>query len=264
MTKLIEFKNHQKEVLRGLIDGANSNIGAVLIHGFERTTIESKFKNIIDKLKGKINLFRFDFSGSGLSDGRFEDITTEKLSKELEKAISVFKKNFPKVKTIILISHSFGCCVALKFIAKKKEAIEKVVFLAPAFNQKELLKYWFAVSNNKKKKIIWNNYKRYFSKKDFDKEMKKPKRMAKAHFISNNYVLENEDTDYQILFKDLMGDFENILIAHGDSDDKVPLESNHALPKSVKVIKVEGGDHDLEKMDSVIQYLDKVSKFILR
>jgi len=264
MTQLIEFKNHRQEILRGLIDKANSKIGIILIHGFERTTIEGKFKNIVDKLRGWVNLFRFDFSGHGLSDGRFDDITVKKLSKELEKAVLIFKRHCPRVKTIILVSHSFGCCVVLKFMAgKKKSIINKVVFLAPAFNQKELLKFWFVVSKMKRKKIKWHNYGRYFSKKDFDKETKKPRIMTKSHFISSNYVLENENTDYQILLNDLMIDSQSILIVHGDSDDRVPFESNDNLPKDIEMIKVKKGDHDLEKVDSVVQYLDEVNQFII-
>ena len=262
MIELIEFKNHQKETLRGLINKADSKIGVVLIHGFERTTVESKFKNIINELKGKVNLFRFDFSGCGLSDGKFENITVEKLSKELEKAISVFKK-FSNSETIILVSHSFGCCVVLKFMAGKKKKIDKAVFLAPAFNQKELFKYWFVSSNKKERRVVWANFRRYFCQEDFRREMEKPRRMSKSHFVSNNYFLENENIDYQLLFKDLIKDLKNTLIVHGDSDDKVPHESNYNLPEDIGVIKVKGGDHELERMDSVVQYLDKIKKFIL-
>ncbi|MFH1610441.1 MAG: hypothetical protein ABIA91_00975, partial [Patescibacteria group bacterium] len=71
MTQLIEFKNSKNKTLRGILDKTSSPKGIVFVHGFERTTVERKFKIIIDKLKDKISLFRFDFSGCGLSDGDF-------------------------------------------------------------------------------------------------------------------------------------------------------------------------------------------------
>jgi len=49
MTQIIEFKN-----LRGLLDKTNSDKGIVFVHGFERTTIERKFKAMVDELKNKV------------------------------------------------------------------------------------------------------------------------------------------------------------------------------------------------------------------
>lgn len=266
MTKLIEFKNHKGEVLRGLLDTARSQTGVIFLHGFERTTIEPKFKNIVDKLKGKVNLFRFDFSGTGLSDGKFEDITAKKMAQELKKAIFVFKRGCKGLKQIIVIGHSFAGCVILEFIAKKHGTIDKAIFLAPPFNHKQVLKYLFTFSQYKKDtgtEITWENFKKYFSQKEYAKKFIKPKRMIKAHYVSNKYYLENKDKDYQDYFNDLDMDFKNILIVHGDKDAIVPIENNNRLPQDINVITIKGGDHDLQRPDMVKQYLNKVVTFIL-
>lgn len=257
MTQLVEFKNHRGEILRGLIDRAKSNHGIVFIHGFERTSIESKFKNIVDVLKGKANLFRFDFSGCGLSDGNFSNIACQKLTQELKKAIVIFKSRCPSIQHIIIVSYSFGCCVALRYVSAPNN-IYKCIFLAPAFNQKELLRYWFTISHNANKKIVWKNYSRYFIETLFYREMNKPKRLSKEHYISKQYFLENRDIDYQYLLNNLYLDPKKIIIVHGDSDDKVPIESNDKIPKGVRIIKVRGGDHDLQRMDMVHQYIGKI------
>lgn len=265
MLQIIEFKNHKEEVLRGLLNKADSDTGVIFIHGFERTSLEYKFKNIADKIKGKVSLFYFDFSGGLLSDGSFEDISAEKLSKELDSAIQVFKSHCPEVKNIVLVAHSFGCPVVLKYLAEKKDSTLKIVLLAPAFNQKELQRFWFASYVNSDKEITWDNFKGNFSEEEFEKMMKKPQRMSKAHYISNEYFLENKEIDYQNLFESFKINFEKMLVVHGDKDDKVPLESNDKFLgfKNLKQIKVKGGNHDLQRPDMVEQYLEEIIDFIL-
>lgn len=231
MTQLIEFKNHQGETLRGLIDKSISRKGVIFVHGFEGTTINKKFKVIVDELKGKINLFRFDFSGCGLSDGKFKDLTIKELKDELVIAIKNFKKYCPKIKETNLVAYSLGCCAALKFIIKNPGGIKKVVFFSPALNQKKLFEYWL-----KKKTLDQHRFKKYF--------------------------LENKNKDYQDLFKKSKIDFKNILIIHGDTDEDIPLKTNNRLPPEIKIIKVRGGDHKLQRPDMVKQYLLKTIRFL--
>lgn len=263
--KLIEFKNHKGEVLRGLLDQGKSKRGVIFLHGFERTTVEMKFKNLRDGLAGKANIFRFDFSGCGLSDGKFEDTSVEKMTKELEKAYAVFKKQGPQIKEFIVVGHSLSGCVALNFVAKHTPAISKMILFGPALNQKELLKYYFVRAKMLLQKIFidWNNFHSYFLVDEYEQDLQIKKRMRKSHFITNKYFLENKDKDYQDFISKLVLAPRNILIIQGNKDDKVPLESNNNLPKGIKFIKVMNGDHDLERPDMVKQYLAKTIKFIL-
>jgi len=264
--QLIEFKNHQGEVLRGLLDKSTSKRGVIFLHGFERTSVEIKFKNINDSLRGKINIFRFDFSGCGLSDGNFEDVTVEKMTQELEKAVYIFKKYAPQVRELVLVGHSIAGCVALNFVNLNFDTISKIVLLGPALNQRELLKYYFVRAKMWSQKILinWNNFRQYFVEKEFQQDLHIKKRMRKSHWISNLYFLENKESDYQKLFEALPLSTKDILIVHGDSDNKVPLESNNNLPKGLKFVKVLKGDHELERPDMVKQYLTKVIQFVLK
>ncbi|MEK7161004.1 MAG: alpha/beta hydrolase [Patescibacteria group bacterium] len=262
MTKLIEFKNQNKEVLRGLLDEAKSDLGVIFVHGFERTTVESKFKNIADAFREKVNTFRFDFSGCGLSDGKFEDLTTDKLTQELNLAVSALKSACPKIKKINFVAHSFGACVALKFVANNASLSGNLVFLGPAFNQKELLRYWFAGAQAKKEKaeISWQNFRNYFSEEKFQADLKIKERLTKEHKLFNDYFIENSTADFQEEFPKVKD--RKILIIHGDKDDKVSLESNDKLFFGIEIIKVVGGDHDLQKLNMVEQYLGKAVIFL--
>lgn len=266
MLKLTEFKNKKGEVLRGLIDKVASDKGIIFVHGFERTTIEAKFKNIVDNLKDKVNLFRFDFSGCGLSDGKFNDLTVGKLARDLSEAIKIFTEKCPDIEKINLVGHSLGCCVVLELLKENNQKFNKIVFLAPAFNQKELQRYWFVKSEAKKDnvEINWLNFKNYLSEEKFQENIKIKKRMTKGHEILNNYYRESEKKDYQDSLHSLDADYKNILVIHGEDDDNVPLESNNRLSNDIKIIKVADGDHDLQRPDMVKQYLQKAVDFLMK
>ncbi len=264
MAELIEFKNHNNEILRGIFDEADSDAVVIFVHGFERTTIERKFKNIVDKLKGKINLFRFDFSGCGLSDGQFEDLTVEKLKNEIGVAISLLKNKIKGLKYVDLVSHSLGCCAALKFIKENPGAIYKSVFFGPAFNQRKLLRFYFTKNKMSKSgiEITYDNFRDYLNENEFKQDINIKKRLTKEHYLLNDYFLENNEFDYQDLFAGLNFDLNNFLIIQGDKDDKAPIESNDRIPKEIKIIKVENGDHDFQRPDMVEQYINELLVFL--
>jgi pimeloyl-ACP methyl ester carboxylesterase len=260
--KLIEFKNHKKEILRALIDSANSDRGVLFVHGFERTTIEYKFKNIVDQLTGKVNLFRFDFAGCGMSDGDFTNFTVAEKVLELEAAIVAFKKVCPKLKKVTLVGHSIAGPIIVSLLQEKHALIDKVIWLGPAFNHRALLRYYFVRAWLKGKKVIdYSNYEKYFSNLAYTIFLKKKIVERKAHYMSMKYYHENMDIDYSDYLGSMMIPLEKILIVHGLKDEKVPLESC-VLPKVIQVIKVKGGDHELEEPTQVKQYLSKVIKFI--
>lgn len=93
-------------------------------------------------------------------------------------------------------------------------------------------------------------------KKKFREDIERENKMTKENYISSDYFKENIDKDYAKLFKNT----DNILLVHGDSDNKVPLESLN-IDFSNKII-VKKGDHDLERPDMMAQWLDGVIKFL--
>lgn len=261
--RLVTFKSHKKNTLRGLFSPAQSTKGVIFIHGLERNTSEYKFRNYWQSLEGQVNLFCFDFSGCGLSGGQFVDFTVEKSTEELALAIKKFQQLAPKMKSIGLVGHSIAGPITLNYLQESNHGLNKVVLLGPAFNQTELLKYFYVRAIFKgRKNINWSNYQQNFSAPAYKKFLAAKKHLRKAHYISNQYFQENVDLDYQDFFSGCQLAIKNIMLVQSKNDVKVPIQSNNRLPKEVKQIILTNADHDFERPDWVKQYLDKTIKFL--
>lgn len=259
-TKLVEFPNKTGDLVRGILLLNGNNARAVLMcGGFERsTTTEKKFKVTADELiKNDIISLRFDYTGCGLSDGDFSKTTTERMSNDLRNAVEFLAKE-TGVKNISVICHSLSACAIGSLL--KDINFEKIVLIAPALNQKDLLRYWFTVSAMEKQnpdiEVDWSNFKNYLDEKRFQEDCLRTDKMTKANYISSAYYLENKDKDYSNYFKNN----QNILHIQGDKDDKVPLESLSVKFKNEIIVK--GGDHDLERPDMFEQWVNSVADFI--
>ncbi len=261
-TKLIEFTNKTNDLLRGiLVQKDDSNKAVLMCGGFERsTTTEKKFKILADKfIERDIPSLRFDHTGCGLSDGNFSKITVGGMVDNLRNAVEFLKEEI-EIENISLVCHSLAACVAGEIL--KEENFEKIILLAPALNQKDLLRYWFAVSDAKKKnpgiEINWNNFKNYLDEARFQKDCVRTDKTTKVNYISPDYFSENKDKDYSSYFKNN----QNILHIHGNKDDKVPFESLN-ISFGNKVI-VKGGDHDIERPDMFGQWIDIAVDFVIK
>lgn len=259
-TKLVEFKNKTDDLLRGILVQKKFSKKAVLMcGGFERSaTTEKKFKVLADKLiERNISSLRFDYTGCGLSDGDFSKITVERMTNDLRNAIEFLKEEI-EIEKISIACHSLSAC-ALGGVLDEV-SFEKIVLLAPALNQKELLRYWFMVSVMKKQspdfEVNWENFKKYLNEKRFQEDCLRTNKMTKANYILFDYFLENKNKDYSFCFKNN----QNILHIHGDKDDKVPFENLNIKFKN-KII-VNGGDHDLERPDMFEQWASGAVDFI--
>lgn len=263
MARLIEFQNHKGELLRGILDEApDMDRAVVFVHGFERTSIESKFKRIVDAIRGSATLFRFDFSGGGLSDGLFEDLTVEKLSHELSSAVTALTQECPCIKVISFVGFSLGCCVIVRYLSMQERTAGKLVFFAPGFNQRKLLRYFFTRRQHKDIMITWDNFMDFFDEALFKQDAALSKRMMKEHYLLNDYFSENSEKDYQQDFLSLAVDQKNVCILQGADDDKVPPASNEILYRLYPPLLVQGGDHDLQRPDMVEQYHERVITFL--
>ena len=263
--KLIEFSNHKNQILRGLFSPARLSRGIIFIHGLERNTTEYKFRNFWQALEGRANLFRFDFSGCGLSEGAFDDFTIEKSTEELALAVAKFKSLAPAIKNLALVGHSIAGAIALNYTQEPKNGLDRMVLLGPAFNQGDLLKYYFVRSVYKgKKDITWSNFRPHFSAAGYKQFSSTKKHLRKAHYMSNQYFKENIELDYQDLFSGCQLDPKKILLIQSRGDVKVPVESNDKLPKSIKQIILSEADHDFECPDWVKEYLPQAIKFLMK
>jgi len=247
-------------VIRGLLSHGQVDYPdhlVFLVPGFERTVIEPKFKVIEQALRGKVNVFRFDFPGLGLSDGDFETFTIKKAADNLAEAVSGLL-DLVDFKRVSFVAHSLGACIVSQYLLDKDLAgLEKIVFLAPALNQKELFRLWFVSSAHPTKEIFWGNFHDFLDEDRFEESLKE-KREMKSHYLNPDYFLENKEKDFNALIKETPW-FDSIFIVHGDADEKVPIASNAKDPNII----VRDGDHDLEKPSMQKQWLDKTVAYLL-
>ncbi|MFA6963806.1 MAG: alpha/beta hydrolase [Patescibacteria group bacterium] len=260
MAKLLEFKNQDGELLRGIVDEANSDRAVIFLHGFEGSTVRMRFKNIVDRLKDQAVSFRLDFAGAGISDGDFSKITVAKMVGELNSAIMALKSNCTNIKNVSVVAHSLGACVALKFNQENPDTLGKLILLAPGLNQQKLLRYFFVQSELKDQKIEWSNYEHYLDEAAFQNNCRLDHQMRKEHYLDSGYLSENSEMDYQQFLQTAKP--ENILIIHGLSDEVVPMASNDKIPSNIRLLEVRDGNHDLARPDMVDQYLDEVIEFL--
>ncbi len=151
---------------------------------------------------------------------------------------------------------------AKNFIKNNSRTINKLILLAPALNQQKLHRYWFAQIQNKEKEITWQNYQENFSEELFQKDITRKSRFTKENEISKEYFMDNSKIDYQDYLK-YIKNFNNVLIIHGDRDDKVPPQSNDRLPQEIKILNIPSGNHDLSRPDMLAQWLKEVVKFLV-
>ncbi len=246
--------------IRGLLSRARPSSSehiVFFIPGFERTVIEPKFKILEQALRGKVNIFRFDFPGLGLSDGDFETFTIKKAADNLAEVVSSLL-DLVDFKRVSFVAHSLGACIVSQYLlGNNLSALKKIVFLAPALNQKELFRLWFVSVSYPAKEILWGNFRDFLDEDKFNESLKERKEM-KAHYLNPDYFLENKERDFNKLIKDTPW-FDKIFVVHGDADEKVPIASNAKDPNII----VKNGNHNLEKPSIQKQWPDKTVSYLL-
>jgi len=126
----VSLKNHLGETLSGSLhrSATAGSSGFVLGHCFtcsRHTRILIDLSNTMAELG--YTVLRFDFSGNGQSDGRFEESTYTKQIAEMSIAVDYLKEN--KVDHVFIGGHSMGAMVSL-FTAAKRNDIDGVIALA--------------------------------------------------------------------------------------------------------------------------------------
>lgn len=166
--KKVSFKNQFGEKLVGILHTPKNktNKGIVFCHGFKG----NKDRELITKLSKKLEAYyilRFDFSGNGESEGKFEDQSYSKYIEELKVGID-YVKNLG-IKELIVMGHSLGANIVV-LEQKKYNNINKIILLAPAFYRK-----FNKLSNIIIVDYIKTLFKKYQEKEVFDMATNKHK-----------------------------------------------------------------------------------------
>ena len=126
----VRFKNHLNETLSGTLHRPESagDVGFVLGHCFTCSRHTRILIDLGNTLAGLgVCVLRFDFSGNGQSEGRFEESTYSKQIREMRLAVDYMKQN--EADRVIIGGHSMGGMVSL-FTAARGNDIAGVIALA--------------------------------------------------------------------------------------------------------------------------------------
>jgi len=139
MERKVWFKNSENLKLVGIlhVPKHRKETGIIICHGFTG----SKDKNFIPELARSLErnnflVLRFDFSGNGESEGKFEERTYSKYVEDLNSAVNWLGG---RTKKICVIGHSMGGSVALIEYSMHRN-YDKIVLLAPAIATTEFTK----------------------------------------------------------------------------------------------------------------------------
>ncbi len=209
----------------------------VLLHGYTGDRIGEHFlfvKAARELARSGTAAFRFDFRGSGESEGDFKDISVESEISDALKALEVVR-GMPEIagKKVALLGHSLGGCVA-SCIAAQSEIVSLVLWAPTAFADYLVEKD----GETSKDPYIWlpANFREALEKNGYV-DMGGFRR-GKAFFESIRYY------DPLGAIREYSGP---VLLLHGSEDQTVSLINSQLLHESAGgrklLVVVDGADH---------------------
>jgi uncharacterized protein len=228
--------------------GAESKLPAVILyHGFTGNKVEPHrmFLKLARLLEAKgIACFRFDFSGSGESDGNFEDMT---VSGEIDEAkhILTYVRNHDRVDMdrISILGLSLGGLIAGIVAGDESEAVHKLVLLAPAGNMNDI------VANMARQEGV------NLSDPYFDRQ---------GDLVGRNFAI---DVGTIRSFERAKPFQKSVLLVHGTADMSVPYQvsfryRDEVYGETAQVHIVEGADHTFNSHPWETEVLQTVVAFL--
>lgn len=228
MQQQIQFENHRGERLAGTLHQPEGPpVGAVVAgHCFTCSRHTGIIRRICDELSETgLTVLRFDFSGNGQSEGRFEQSTWSKQILEMEAAVDLMKDQ--GAGWIGLAGHSLGAAIAL-LTARRNDSIGAVCRLAGRIRPSRPT--YFLTSTQRE--ILAARGQVEFTSR------------GRQLSIRQAFFDDAEAHDLTEATRSLTIP---MLVVHGDQDDIIPVSeaylARQANPQHVQLAIVEGGDH---------------------
>lgn len=225
--------------LRGMLhtpDNMVDKVPIVLIfHGFAGNKMANHFMFV--KLSRRLEKegvasLRFDFGGSGESDGDFIDMTIAGELTDANRILNFAKElEFVDRDRIGIVGLSMGGAVASMLAGERKADIRSLCLWAPAGNMGEIVLEDF----------IGDKYEDFRSKGYLD---------YSGLLMGKNFADGVISTD---IYRKASGFDKNVLLIHGDNDQVVPLSASNFYKRiyrgrsELKIIQ--GGDHTFDKKE---------------
>lgn len=231
MQRKVWFENNKGQKLAGILHipkGKGPFPAVIVCHGFKGYKDQKMMVEISRALaKAGILAFRFDFAGSGESEGSFKVMSIVQEVRDLHSAIKFVKnlKNTDKNK-IGLTAHSLGGSVCIMQAAEEKN-IRTLALVAPVVDRRGWIKEYI-----RQAKLY--RYDRFF--------------LLNGRRLPNNFIKKNTFAIYNLARKIRVP----LLIIQGDRD-----QSSATYPKArrfiarikgvKKLVRIRNGDHMFTK-----------------
>lgn len=246
----MEWKRDDK-TLRGLITlpVTEQPVAAVVMsHGFTGHMLEGRgfFRRLSEQLaQAGVAAIRFDFAGSGESDGTFEEMT---LSTELADALTVFQAvrcmEGIDSNRVSLLGFSMGGAVSLLAASQLGEEVHRLVGLCPAANIFDIVAREAAGSRFK--------------------QLLEEGRMDMNGFIVGQGLLD--DTAQHDMYAAASRIHCPTLFVHGTADGAVPPYISYRLAAAMdgraNITWIDGSDHVFSLSEHSKQVCEAVVKFL--
>lgn len=137
----------------------NHDTAIIMCHGFSGSSSGILFPQIAEELAKKYLVCRFDFRGSGSSEGEYYNSSISVELEDLDFVVKYIKKRYSP-KNIILLGHSFGCAITFLYAADNK--IDAMVSLSGEGDLEKAIKYEFSETQmkdfNEKNEAYYENW----------------------------------------------------------------------------------------------------------
>ena len=251
MIKAVEFKNNQGLTLRGFVHAPKKYDTAIIhLHGFPGSMARTAKRMCRTMAARGYLCLRFDFSGSGTSEGKFEDKLMSREVADVKYAVDFLKKNY-RFKKLVLIGHSTGAIDAALYSSRDKR-ISKLVLMGGVSKLDEAVRYDFSdrqVKNFWEKGYIVYNSPGYWVHR---------KKLKKAFY----------DEFFKLNIPAALKKFRKpVLIAHGAKDKNIPAgkdprELYEICRRPKRLVIVEGADHSFTKPKHWQKLTGAIDRFV--
>ena len=225
---MLKIKNNHNENLAGILDENVVTKNLVIIcHGSRSSKNGSIQVSLAEELKSEYNVFRFDCSGNGESEGDLEDSTYSKDIDDLLSIVDYFIDKGFNIKAVIGHSKS-GTEVLLSSEKLAQRNVDKIIAIAPRI---------FLKNANEMKEL--ERQREFFDKNGY--YLFSGSRVK--HKVTKKYIDDlSKYLDVRDHYKPLIKTF----IIHGTDDSLIKISESESFVekfKDVDLATVNGADH---------------------
>lgn len=241
-------------ILRGMCHhaeetNANNNYPVVIVHGYfsaNKIGPQRLFVNIANRLAQMgYNVYRFDLSGMGESDGEISDIKFPDHVRDIDSVIK-YVQNKHNRRKVIVIAHCLGCNITLSQVISTPDVFREVIFLAPFYSNRLIME-------------------RFFGEKQLNELTTAKHTYRKGLYSDYSFFAENTQNDF-IMKINATPITINVILPM--DDQFIPLECNEETfgrSAKIKLVHLQKADHNFletqEELISTIMELLSDEKF---